>query len=100
MPTVTLKIAGWLRQRVGGVCDSPDAIRVSIEEGASISGMARQLAAQHAIFRTLLFEEADGEFGANVLAVLNGVFVNPQDCAETQLKDGDEVMLLPVMDGG
>ncbi len=35
-----------------------------------------------------------------MLVVLNGVFVNPQDREQTQLKDGDEVMLVPVMDGG
>ncbi len=100
MPTVTLKVTGWLRQSLGEALAHPEGLRVSIREGETIPGMARQLAAEHQIFRRLLFEEANQEFGANVLVILNGALVNPHDRAETLLKDGDEVMLLPVMDGG
>ena len=100
MPSVTLKISGWLRQSLGAALARPEGVPVSIREGESIPGMARQLAAQHEIFRRLFFDETDQEFGANVLVVLNGSFVSPHDRSETLLKDGDEVMLLPVMDGG
>ncbi|HTU02736.1 MAG TPA: MoaD/ThiS family protein [Candidatus Sulfotelmatobacter sp.] len=99
MPTVTLKLSGWLQQALGGTPAQARGIPVAIPEGASIPDMARQLAAQHAGFRRLLFDE-EQEFGANVLVVLNGCFVNPHDRSETLLKDGDEIMLLPVMDGG
>jgi molybdopterin converting factor small subunit len=100
MPTVTLKVSGWLRQSLGVVLAHREGISVSVREGESIPGMARQLATQYEIFRKLFFDEADQEFGANVLVILNGSFVNPHDRSETLLKDGDEVMLLPVMDGG
>ncbi len=100
MPTVTLKVTGWLRQHLGEALAQPEGLPVSVREGESIPGMARQLAAQYEGFRTLFFDEANQEFGANILVVLNGSFVNPQDRSEVPLKDGDEVMLLPVMDGG
>ncbi len=100
MPTVTLKVTGWLRQSLGEALARREGLRVSIRDGESLPGMARQLAAQHPTFQKILFEEAGQEFGANILVILNGSFVNPSDRAETLLKDGDEVMLLPVMDGG
>ena len=100
MPTVRLKVSGWLRHRLGAALAQPEGLTVSVRDGESIPGMARQLAAQHEVFRALFFDETNQEFGANVLVVLNGSFVNPHDRSETLLKDGDEVMLLPVMDGG
>jgi molybdopterin converting factor small subunit len=100
MPTVRLKVSGWLRHGLGGALAQPEGLSVSVRDGESIPGMARQLAAQHEVFRTLFFDETNQEFGANVLVVLNGSFVNLHDRTEARLKDGDEVMLLPVMDGG
>lgn len=100
MPTVRLKVCGWLRHGLGGALAQPEGLSVSVREGESIPGMARQLASQHEVFRTLFFDETNQEFGANVLVVLNGSFVNFHDRTEALLKDGDEVMLLPVMDGG
>jgi len=100
MPTVKVKIGGWLRQSLDEALTHPDGISLSVREGESLPGMARQLAAQHDVFRRLLFEEKHQEFGANVLVILNGVLVNPHDRSEARLKEGDEVILLPVMDGG
>lgn len=99
MATVTLKATGWLRQALGAGLEQADGIRVSVGEGESIPGMACRLAAERETFRKLLFDE-EQEFGGNVLVVLNGCFVSPHDRAATSLRDGDEIMLLPVMDGG
>ncbi|HSB73240.1 MAG TPA: MoaD/ThiS family protein [Candidatus Methylomirabilis sp.] len=100
MPTVKLKLSGWLRHSLDAALAEPDGISISVREGESIPGMARQIADQNEGFRKLLFDENHQEFGANVLVILNGSFVNPHDRAEALLREGDEVMLLPVMDGG
>ena len=100
MPTVKLKISGWLRQNLDAELIPSEGISISVREGETLPGMARQLAAQNDVFRRILFEEKNREFGANVLVILNGVLVNPHDRSEARLKEGDEVMLLPVMDGG
>ncbi len=52
------------------------------------------------VFRKIVFDSENLEFGAEVLVILNGAFVNPQNPAETYLKEGDEVTLLPVVSGG
>ena len=100
MPTVRLKVSGWLRHSLDAALAEPDGVSISVREGESIPGMARQVAAQYEGFRRLLIDAEDREFGANVLVILNGAFVNPHDRAEALLREGDEVVLLPVMDGG
>jgi molybdopterin converting factor small subunit len=100
MPTVKLKVAGWLLESLDSAWTNPEGVSVSISDGETISEMARQLAARNDVFRKIVFDKKNSEFGAEVLVILNGAFVNPQDRSETLLKQGDEVMLLPIVDGG
>ena len=100
MPRVTLKVGGWIGESLDATWMHPDGLSISIPEGETILGMARRLAIQSDVFRKSVFEKDDQEFGAEVMVILNGVFVNPYDRSETLLHDGDEVMLLPVVDGG
>jgi sulfur carrier protein ThiS len=100
MPTVRLKVAGWLLTSLGSAWMNPEGVSISILEGETISEMARQLALENDSFQKIVFDREGLEFGATVLVVLNGIFVDPNDRLETRLKEGDEVMLLPVVDGG
>lgn len=100
MPTVNLKVAGWLLESLDSAWANPKGVSISISDGETISEMARQLATRNDVFRKIVFDKNTLEFGAEVLVILNGAFVNPQDRSETLLKQGDEVMLLPIVDGG
>lgn len=100
MPTVKLKVTGWSLARPGAAWANPEGVSVSIADGETIGDMARQLALRDEIFRKLVLDNPDLEFGAEVLVILNGAFVDPRNPAETCLKQGDEVMLLPMVSGG
>jgi sulfur carrier protein ThiS len=100
MPTVKLKVGGWVHQELNTGWAHPEGAAISVSEGQTIADMARQLAAESNVFRKVVFDREEMEFGANVLVVLNGVIVNPNDRSETLLREGDEVLLLPIMDGG
>jgi sulfur carrier protein ThiS len=82
------------------VWTNPEGVSVSISDGETICDMTRQLALRDDVFRKIVFDSENLEFGAEVLVILNGAFVNPQNPVETYLKEGDEVMLLPVVSGG
>ena len=97
---MTLKISGWLHEELDSAWTHPDGLAVSISEGETVLEMVRQLTRENDVVRKFVAEKDELEFGANVLVVLNGVFVNPHDRSETLLKDGDEVTLLPVVAGG
>ena len=100
MPTVKLKVAGWSIAGQDAAWRNPEGVSVSISAGETICDMARQLALRDDAFRKIVFDSESQEFGAEVLVILNGSFVNPQNPAETYLREGDEVMLLPVVSGG
>jgi molybdopterin converting factor small subunit len=100
MPTIKLKVSGWLSEEFGVAGVHPEELLVSIAEGATILEMVRQLPLQHKFFRKVPFGKPDLEFGADILVTVNGVFVNPHDQAEARLRDGDEVTLLPMVSGG
>jgi len=100
MPAVKLKVNRWLRQSVGLGPAGPEEISISILEGESILGMLARLATEQGGSWKSLFGEKPQEIGANILVVLNGCLVNPYDRSEAPLKDGDEVTLLPMFDGG
>ena len=100
MPTVKLKICGWMRDYLDPRLADPDGSSLSVSEGETILEMGRRLARQDESFRKIVFEESDLQFGASVLVILNCVIVNLHDRSETLLKDGDEVILLSAAGGG
>jgi len=100
MPTVKLKINGLLYEGKDRRWAHPEALSVPISEGESLLTMIRRLAADDTAFRKCVYEQDEPEFGTNILVLLNGMLVNPHDPSETLLKDGDEVMLMPVVSGG
>jgi molybdopterin converting factor small subunit len=100
MPTVKLKLGGWPRDNLDAAWANADGIPVSIAEGETVLGMARQLASQSDFFRKIAFAKGEAEFGANVMVIVNGFFVNPYNRPEALLNEGDEVLLLPLVAGG
>ena len=100
MPTIRLKVSGWLCEEFDAVPVDPGGLPVSIYEGETILEMVCQLPLQHKGLGNILLGKQNLEFGANILVTVNGVFVNPHDRAEARLCDGDEVTLLPVVAGG
>jgi molybdopterin converting factor small subunit len=100
MPTVTLKVTRWLCPNVPAESPHSPGIRLAIPDGESLRGLVRRLAAeQEGVWKTLFDEQAE-EIGAHVLVVLNGCLATPHERSAAFLKDGDEVMFLPVFDGG
>ncbi len=100
MPTVRLKVTRWLSQSLKGAPAGSTEISIPFPDGETILGMVRHLAAEQGGFWKTIFEEETQAIGEHVLVVLNGGIVNPYDRSEALLKDGDEVMFLPMFDGG
>jgi molybdopterin converting factor small subunit len=96
MPTVKLKLTRWLCQNLNIAPAGAGDICVSVPEGESILGVVRCVAAEKGVFWHTILEE----IGASVVVVLNGSLINPHDRPEAVLKEGDEVLFLPMFDGG
>jgi molybdopterin converting factor small subunit len=58
--------------------------------------MVRRLAVEKGGYWKTVLEQ----IGASIIVVLNGSLVNPYDRPEAVLRDGDELVFLPMFDGG
>ena len=98
MPRVSVKLNHWLRERIEPT--SPEEISILVPEGESIVGLVRRLTAENGVLRGLAFDEQSQDLLANVLVIHNGWYVNPYDRSQVQLREGDELMFLPMFTGG
>jgi molybdopterin converting factor small subunit len=98
MPGVRVKLNHWLRERMEPT--SPEEISIQVPEGESINGLVRRLMAENGVFRGLAFDEQSQDLLANVLVIHNGWYVNPYDRSQVLLREGDELMFLPMFTGG
>jgi len=90
--TVTVRIPTPLRKLTGG------ADEVSIE-GATVGAMIDNLEAAHAGLKERLCDE-NGEIRRFVNVYLNDEDVRFLKGRDTELKDGDEVSIVPAIAGG
>lgn len=100
MPKVKLKVSYSLRQSLGDETADTEEILVSALEGESVLTLLRRLAAENGLFWKSLFDEEHQAIHPGVLLILNNRIINPYDRSEATLKEGDELTLLPMMDGG
>jgi thiamine biosynthesis protein ThiS len=100
MATVTVKPTRWLCRQMNVAPPDPEGVAVSVLEGESVRAMLRRLAAEGGGIWRACLDERGQEIGEQVVVTVNGRLVNPADRSETLLHDGDEVLLLPLVDGG
>ncbi len=100
MPQIKLMVSYSLRQSLGDETADSEEILVSAHEGESVFTLLRRLAAENGPFWKSLFDEEHQSIHPGVLLILNNRIINPYHRAEASLKEGDELMLLPMMDGG
>jgi len=92
---VTLKFIGALRRDSGA-----DKLTVDCKKGASLLDLVNAVTKDFpALRRNLLDEQLDAP-KPNALMLVNGREISVLDGLETKLKDGDEVVFVPVVHGG
>ncbi len=100
MATVTVEATRWLCEHVNIAPPDSGGIPVTVPEGESVRGMLCRLAADRGGFWETFLDAQAQEVGGHVLVILNGRLVNPADRGESLLRDGDQVLLLPMIEGG
>ena len=92
---VTLKFVGALR-RDSGV----ETFALTCKEGTSLLDLMNKLTKKLPKLRRNLLDEQVGQPKPNALILVNGREISVLNGLATTMKDGDEVVFIPVVHGG
>ena len=94
---VTVDYLGSIRQTLG--LKHPE--QVELEVDASVSDLLSALAEKHgAPFKKTVYEPNDLDLKTHYILSVNGLLLNQLEGISTKLKDGDRLILMPVVTGG
>ncbi len=96
MPQVKLKIQNILIRNRNGRSAGMETIVVSAKEGESLLDLFRRLARENEDLNKIISQDAH----LPTVMVLNGRYLGPAELSEVTLKEGDELTVLPLLDGG
>jgi molybdopterin synthase sulfur carrier subunit len=75
--------------------------QVQMKDGASLVDLLSMLAEKHGDpFKKSVYEPNDPDLKPYYILSVNGVLLNQLKGLETQLKDGDHLVFMPVVTGG
>ena len=94
---MTLEYLGSVKQALG----LKQAEQVELKDGASVFDLLSFLAEKHGEpFKKSVYEPKDLDLKAHYILSVNGLLLNQLNGITTKLKDGDRVILMPVVTGG
>jgi MoaD family protein len=94
---VTVDYLGSIKQTL----DLKHTEKVELKEDALVRDLLRILAERHGdSFRKAVYEPKDIDLKSYHILTVNGLLLNQLEGVETKLKDGDHVVLMPVVTGG
>ena len=94
---VTVDYLGYIKQTLGVKQEES----VTLGEGALVRDLLCVLAKKYGEpFRKDVYDPEGGEMKLNHILSINGVLLNQLNGVETELKDGDRLVVLPLVTGG
>jgi len=93
--TITVKFIGALRH-ISGV----DKLALNDEEGTSIRALINEITKEAPQLKQSLIDQQLEDSRPNALILVNGREISVLNSLETSLKDGDEIVFVPVVHGG
>ena len=74
---------------------------VEVEDNSSIRDLLVLLSEKHGeSFKKAVYEAGGKDIKSNFIATVNGYLLNQLNGVETRLKNGDHVVLMPIVSGG
>lgn len=97
---VRLEILPWLTTAFGGSGGKRLVLEEGITEGGSVGDLLAGLASRYPKFGEMAFDPVSRLLTGQVTVILNGLMVELAEGLDTQLRDGDGLMLVPAFVGG
>ncbi|HEX2173115.1 MAG TPA: MoaD/ThiS family protein [Dehalococcoidia bacterium] len=99
-PTVRLEIVPWLTRLFGQEQGGRIVREEPIRPGESIGAFLRRIGEDYPEFARVIWDEARDDLSEHVQIVLNDMVLEAVGPADTPLRPGDSVLLLPPYLGG
>jgi sulfur-carrier protein len=94
---ITIDYLGSIKQTLG----LKQAEQVELKDQALVRDLLFALAEKHGeSFKKAVYEPKDTDLKSQYILSVNGLLLNQLNGIETKLKDGDRVILMPVVTGG
>ena len=94
---VTVDYLGSIKQTLG----LKQAEQIELKEDASVCDLLALLAEKYGVpFKKAIYEPKGLDLKPHHILSVNGLLLNQLNGIETKLKDGDRVILMPVVTGG
>jgi molybdopterin synthase sulfur carrier subunit len=92
---ITLKFIGALRHASGA-----DSLAVNCKKATSLMDLVNEVTREAPSLRRSLLDEQLDEPKPNALILVNGKEISVLNGLDTKVKDGDEIVFVPVVHGG
>jgi molybdopterin synthase sulfur carrier subunit len=92
---LTLKFIGALRQISG----NPQA-KIDFQKGLTLKTLVAKVSLEMPQLGKIFSDQQLGDARSNALVLINGREISVLDGLETVLRDGDEIVFIPVVHGG
>lgn len=74
---------------------------IDVEDNSSMSDLLMVLSERHGeAFKKAVYEAGGKDIKSDFIATVNGLLLNQLNGVETKLKNGDHVVLMPIVSGG
>jgi len=94
---VTIEYLGHIRATIGSKREE----EVEIRNGFTVADLLTILSKEYGEpFRKAVYETGKMDIKSNFMATVNGYLLNQLNGVQTKLKDGDRIILMPVVSGG
>ncbi len=101
MGTVELRFQPWLSEALGSPADRPLVLQEALQAGDTLRSVLMRIVSQRPGAAERLYRPGTSHFREEVAVVLNGRLIDLlPGKMDTELQDGDQVLLFPGFSGG
>lgn len=100
MGRIRLEARSWISDTLGFKGKGHLITEKEIGKDTTIGDLLRNFAGEQQAFRELAYDANSDKLSGQISIVLNGKFLETKNGQNTILKDGDKLILFPVISGG
>ena len=97
---VEINTVAWVTRYVGGSGSDRMAFHLALEPNDTVRTVLRRLSARFPELQRALWDSVSGELGEHIEVVVNGAILGVRHGLESELKDGDRILLFGQYMGG